>query len=67
MSGRYTDTDEGEWFHVPRKLQIGCCDCGLVHNVELKVINRRIWMRATRNVRATSQRRRHGIKLYKSV
>lgn len=58
MSGRYTDTAEGEWFEVPRHWKLGCCGCGLVHTVETKIRKGKLLMRAWIDRRATSQRQR---------
>lgn len=51
----------GEWFPVPRRgprLRLGCCDCGLVHDIDGRVRRGRIELRAWRNNRATAAHRR---------
>jgi Fe2+ or Zn2+ uptake regulation protein len=65
-----------EWAWPTMKLyRMGCCDCGLVHDIEFKVVrvtNRRgalntgvevkghrVLFRARRNKRSTAQVRRH--------
>lgn len=59
---------DGKWYAIASgkgnssKLLEECCDCGLVHRVEYKVENGRIWQRwlidddATRKARKRSQR-----------
>lgn len=57
----------GKWYAIAsgadgRKFTEECCDCGLVHRVEYKVANGRIWQRwfvddaATRKARLRPQR-----------
>lgn len=38
---------------------MACCDCGLVHNVDFRIYKGRVQLKATRNNRATEQKRRH--------
>jgi len=33
--------DAGEWIRMPKKLKIGCCDCGLIHDFEFKITTRK--------------------------
>ena len=48
-----------EWIE-PAKFgyRLGCCDCGLVHNINFRVKNKKIQFQAQRNERATSAKRR---------
>lgn len=53
--------EDGEWFQVADKahhFKMGCCDCGLVHDMEFRVVDGKIQIRAVRNNRATAQMRR---------
>ena len=53
--------EEGEWSPITRKSHFFCCcDCGLVHRLDFKSRGGKIFFRAFRDNRATSQRRRHG-------
>jgi hypothetical protein len=38
--------------------RLGCCDCGLVHDMKFKVIGKRVYIKAKRNNRSTAQKRR---------
>lgn len=62
---RHVEGDNGwtEWIYPNRrKYKLACCDCGLVHNMQFKLVQRglgkAILMRAQRNVRATAAMRR---------
>lgn len=45
----YTDRTDGEWIRPTRKNYfIKCCDCGLVHRIDLRIKNRHIEFRAFR-------------------
>lgn len=38
---REVEGDDGwsDWVHpIPRKYKMGCCDCGLVHNMDFRVV-----------------------------
>jgi hypothetical protein len=61
---RYTrlrEIDKGwtRWL-APKKrgFKAACCDCGLVHDMEFRVIEGVIFFRARRNKRATAAKRR---------
>jgi len=55
---------DGETFQVTRlrSHRLGCCDCGLVHDLEFKIrrigAGHKLFIRATRNARATAAERR---------
>ena len=61
---RYKTPTAGEWVQpVRRGYKLGCCDCGLVHTVNFRVVK---WGRGTkvqfqvfRNERSTALMRRH--------
>lgn len=44
---------------VKRGFKFCCCDCGLVHKLNFRVIARRVQFKAVRDNRATGQVRRH--------
>lgn len=57
---KYEFADPGEWFKpVHDGYKIICCDCGLVHEFQFRVIEGQIEMRAFRDNRSTGQVRRH--------
>jgi len=39
--------------------KLGCCDCGLVHEMDFRVMDDAVEFRARRNERATAAKRRH--------
>lgn len=52
--------DKTDWIQpVRRNYRMGCCDCGLVHNIDFRIKNGRVQFRAGRNTRSTAQLRRH--------
>lgn len=67
MSGkikRYSENENGwtEWIQPEMKLyRLGCCDCGLVHDVQFRITarGRRVQFRVRQNKRSTGQIRRH--------
>lgn len=49
-----------DWIHPISRYRFSCCDCGLVHNLELRIDDLgRPNFRMSRNNRATGQLRRH--------
>lgn len=59
---RETEGDDGwsDWIHPLEGYRFSCCDCGLVHNLQFRVVGKGIVnFRAQRNNRATGQVRRH--------
>jgi hypothetical protein len=56
---RYTKTADGETFAVPVRqwYRMGCCDCGLIHDVWFVPGRQKIYMKVYRNNRATAARR----------
>lgn len=71
VSKKYPELEDNEWRKpVMKNFGFACCDCGLVHRLDFKVIRwgrgHKILMRARRDQRATGQVRRHmkdGIKI----
>jgi len=55
---KYKLVVDGEWEPVFARDKVACCDCGLVHLMEYKKIKGCLWVRATRDNRATGQIRR---------
>ena len=59
MSG-YARPRADEWVQpVRRGYKMGCCDCGLVHDVDFRIVNGRVQFRVRRNARSTAMVRRH--------
>jgi hypothetical protein len=63
MSTKYRQARDGQWIRPCRRgYRIMCCDCGLVHRVDFKVVcrNGRTYLafRATRDRKATAATRR---------
>lgn len=56
---KYTITEDGDWVQpVLRGYKVACCDCGLVHVVDIRIRNGHVQFRAKRDNRATAARRR---------
>ena len=57
---RFTRHRDGEWIQPLRRgYRLACCDCGLVHRIDLRIVRGRIQYRATRAPRSTAMMRRH--------
>jgi len=64
----FYEVKPNEWqMPIMKKYKMACCDCGLVHNMDFKVIdnetqkpikNARVLMRGTRNNKLTKQLRK---------
>ena len=63
MAGKrrvYDKPKPDEWvLPVAEGYQMECCDCGLVHTIDFRVIDGRAQMRMRRDRRATQMKRRH--------
>jgi hypothetical protein len=63
MAGKrrvYVKPKPDEWvLPVAEGYQMECCDCGLVHTVDFRVVDGRAQLRMRRNGRATLMKRRH--------
>lgn len=60
---QYHQLADGEWFRpVRRQFREQCCDCGLVHVVDFRMVDGTIEFRARRDGRATAAVRRRGKK-----
>lgn len=56
---KYKEMPEGEWITpVHKKFKMICCDCGLVHDVDFRLYNRKIQIKVIRNNCSTSNVRR---------
>jgi hypothetical protein len=63
MPKKYPVAEEDEWIRpVMKNYGMACCDCGLVHRIDFKVIKwargHKVMFRARRDNRATGQLRR---------
>lgn len=59
MSKSYYHVSDGEWITVPKRgYKEQCCDCGLVHKLNFKIIDGQIHVQTTRDERATAAVRR---------
>ena len=63
MAGKrrlYEKPKPGEWvLPIAEGYQMECCDCGLVHTIDFRVVDGRAQMRMRRDRRATLMKRRH--------
>lgn len=56
---KYEQIQDGEWFSPRKKShQEQCCDCGLVHTIDYRIVGGAVQLRATRNERRTAAVRR---------
>ncbi len=56
---KYHQAIDGEWIQpVVKNYKMACCDCGLVHQIDFRIHEKRIQFRAFRNNRATAAKRR---------
>lgn len=59
MSKLYPSVKSNEWVQPKRKgYKMACCDCGLVHEIDFRIYQGRVQIRARRNNRSTAQLRR---------
>lgn len=50
----FKNQKENKWIKpTPKNYGFGCCDCGLVHDLDFKVLNGRVLFRARRNFKDT--------------
>ena len=63
MAGKrrvYDKPKPDEWvLPVAEGYQMECCDCGLVHTIDFRVVEGRAQVRMRRDARATLMKRRH--------
>ncbi len=56
---RYVQVTDGEWVQPIRKgYRVTCCDCGLVHRINIRVRKGKVQFQAFRDNRATARRRK---------
>ena len=56
----YDKPEEDEWVQpVEEGYKMQCCDCGLVHQIDFRIVDGRVQFRVRRDNRATGQVRRH--------
>lgn len=62
---RFKKAKDGEWVQpVQKGYLMACCDCGLVHRMDFRVVGERVQFRASRAPRYTAaQRKRERIKV----
>jgi hypothetical protein len=57
---KYEKPKANQWIQPIRKgYKIACCDCGLVHDIDFRIVRGRIQFRARRNEKSTGQKRRY--------
>jgi len=49
---------DGEWVAPQKNYRMACCDCGLVHKFEFRVVKGKIQFRAWRDEKSTAVRRK---------
>lgn len=51
---------DGEWIQpIHRGYKLECCDCGLVHRLDYRIVTGHVQFRAVRDARSTAQIRRY--------
>jgi len=59
MTKGYYHVTDGEWIAVTKRgFKEQCCDCGLVHTLNFKIVDGKIMIQTTRDERATAAVRR---------
>ena len=59
MGLKYKQAKDGDWIQPRRRgYRLACCDCGLIHRINFRLVKGRIQFQAFRDNRASSQRRR---------
>ena len=60
LAMHYHNQQDGEWVEPPMEgYLMACCDCGLVHKLNFRIVNGRVQLQAFRHNRSTAQKRRH--------
>lgn len=63
----YEQPKRGQWVQpIRRGYKAACCDCGLVHRVDVRIRNGRVQFRVARDNRATAAVRREARKKEKT-
>ncbi len=55
---KYEQVYNGDWYDLPRRHYIACCDCGLVHEVKIRVHKGKPQIQLNRDNRRTAGVRR---------
>jgi hypothetical protein len=61
---KYEPVSDGDWMHLGHDgMSLACCDCSLVHDIDVKIVasrtgRRKIFLRVKRNERSTAAMRR---------
>jgi len=57
---KYETTERDKWIRpIKTGYKMACCDCGLVHEIDFKIEDDRVWIRSRRNNRSTAMIRRY--------
>lgn len=65
---RYNQAYDGEWIQpVMKGYKMSCCDCGLVHVLNFKIVGKKIQLQAFRDNRASSSKRRNPKYSFKKI
>jgi hypothetical protein len=65
VSNLYPEQKPNEWIQPVRSgYRMACCDCGLVHEIDFRIVKGRVQFRVRRNDRSTGQMRRHLFKKF---
>ena len=62
----YIQVEEDKWYHFTRKDGLICCHCSLVHELQLKIEDGKIYIKFKVNDKETALRRR-GKEVKKSI
>ena len=55
----YKQVRDGEWIQpIMSGWKMSCCDCGLVHKIEFRIVGDVVQIRSARDNRATGQKRK---------
>lgn len=57
---RFRQQRDGEWIEPMAGYRMCCCDCGLVHELEFRLVRGKIQFRAWRRQRDTARERGKG-------
>lgn len=56
---KYRKVRAGQWVRpIMKGYNMMCCDCGLVHTLNFRIVGKRVVLQAFRNNRATANTRR---------
>ena len=58
MEDKYIQIVDGEWIEIPFKgFSMECCNCSLVHTLNFKVEDGRLFIKSKQDKKSTKQRR----------